>query len=227
MSGNHRAGPQRRQASQSNKRRGMHRGRQAKLRFEPLEQRTMFAGGAWTQVTPLPNSGAFTRAPGTDGTGTMLLLSDGSVMVNGGGGFSSNEWFKLTADSKGNYSDGTWSTLASSALSRLFFGSVVLPDGRVLILGGEYTGPNDDNNESNLGEIYDPTTNVWSPITPIPTPSGQFGDGRSRGALRWNRACRLPGRFPNLPLQPGKRSIGARQQSLSRKHSLGHRCELA
>src|SRR5215467_1904854 len=53
--------------------------------------------------TPLSN-----RAPGS--TGTMLLLTDGTVMVQG---YSpGNNWMQLTPDASGSYINGTWSPLA-------------------------------------------------------------------------------------------------------------------
>src|SRR5947209_8387544 len=65
------------------------------LSIDRLEDRVVPAG-QWTAVTPL-----FSHA--VEGTGTMLLLTDGSVMVNGGGGGASKDWFRLTPDSAGNY----------------------------------------------------------------------------------------------------------------------------
>jgi hypothetical protein len=42
-----------------------------------------------------------------------------------------------------------------------------LPDGRVFVLGGEYSGQGDD---TNTGEIYNPATNHWSAIMNFPQP---------------------------------------------------------
>src|SRR5262249_42718011 len=76
------------------------------------------------------------------GIGTMLLLTDGTVMADGGSNGTSQDWYRLTPDVNGDYAKGTWSPLASMSTQRLFFGSVVLKDGRVLVYGGEYTGLN-------------------------------------------------------------------------------------
>src|ERR1700744_4906010 len=72
--------------------------------------------------------------------GTALLMTDGTVMVhreNPNSGFS--EWYKLTPDINGNYVNGTWTQLASlsSDYGPLYFASAVLPDGRLIIEGGE------------------------------------------------------------------------------------------
>jgi Kelch motif len=107
--------------------------------------------------------------------GTMLLLSDGSVMALGGGGqFPSDQWYKLAPDASGSYVNGTWSTLASMHTPRAFFASNVLPDGRVFVLGGEYSGSRWAMNWTNSGEIYDPVLNNWTNIAPFPQTN--FGD---------------------------------------------------
>jgi hypothetical protein len=49
--------------------------------------------------------------------------------------------------------------------SRLFFGTTMLPDGRVFAIGGEYPI------FSGTSEIYNPLTDQWSPTAQIPTPS--------------------------------------------------------
>jgi hypothetical protein len=123
--------------------------------------------GTWT---PLAN-----QAPDT--IGTMMFLPDGTVMAQGGGsGFSAKTWYRLTPDSSGSYVNGTWSRLASSNLGRLYYPSNVLPDGRVLVIGGEFTGSN-NSTFTNTGEIYDPVANKWTPIANFPQP--HFGDDPS------------------------------------------------
>src|SRR5262249_21617133 len=102
---------------------------------ENLERRVALSkAGTWTELlNPMPGSGS--------GSGEMLLLSDGSVMVQGGGasGLGFKDWYRLTPDSHGDYADGTWCRLAPMFLPRLDYAAVTLPDGRVMVLGGEYT----------------------------------------------------------------------------------------
>jgi hypothetical protein len=134
------------------------------LALEPLEDR-MLLTGTWT---PLAQA-----AP--EAIGTMLLLSDGTVMAQGAGGnMVTKTWYQLTPDASGSYVDGTWSPLASMSLERLYYGSAVLPDGRVFLVGGEYSGPLGISNDTNTGEIYDPLTNSWTPIANFP--QSRFGD---------------------------------------------------
>jgi hypothetical protein len=96
----------------------------------------------------------------------MFLLSDGTVMAQGGN--ITNRWFQLTPDAQGSYVNGTWSQLASMHDTRLYMPSQVLDDGRVFVAGGEYgTG-------TTTGEIYDPLSDTW---TRIPgRPLGDIGD---------------------------------------------------
>jgi hypothetical protein len=58
-------------------------------------------------------------------------------------------------------------------IPRLYFASQVLPDGRVWITGGEYTGPYYDANITGSSEIFDPTTgtSIWNANFPICQPS--------------------------------------------------------
>jgi hypothetical protein len=104
-----------------------------------------------------------------DFAGTMMLLTDGSVMVQG---YSpGSNWMRLTPDATGSYINGTWSTLAPMSTPRLYFASKVLTSGKVWVLGGEYSGSPLNQNITATGEVYDPLANSWSPIAPYPTSS--------------------------------------------------------
>lgn len=109
----------------------------------------------WTPLTNTP--------PGGAGIQMLILLSDGTVMAQLApvGTTIQNQWYRLTPDSQGSYSNGTWTTLSPSIDTRLFYSSQVLRDGRVLTAGGEYgTG-------GSAAEIYDPQANTWT-ATPAP-----------------------------------------------------------
>jgi hypothetical protein len=96
-------------------------------------------------------------------TDTALLLTDGRVMVHQ---YNSNTWWALTPTNTANYIGGTWSKLAAmpAGYAPLYFASAVLPDGRVLVEGGEYNNLVQD--ETNLGAIYDPVANTWTKVNP-------------------------------------------------------------
>ncbi len=125
---------------------------------------------SWTAVQNVPNIGA----------GAMALLTDGRVLVHDESGNAGTwqNWWTLTPDNTGNYATGTWTQVASTASNYgpLYFASAVLPDGRYIIEGGEYNNGGAD--WTNLGAIYDPVANSWTPVNP---PSGwsQIGDASS------------------------------------------------
>lgn len=130
-------------------------------------------GGVWTQL--LNQNPEFFN-------GTMLLLPDGSVIVLSG--LDYQNWTKLTPTATNSYVNGTWSYITKMSSARQNFGSTVLTDGRVLVLGGEFTGPFLDPTMANSGEIYNLATNKWSPITRFPEP--EFGD---------SPLCLIPGGY--------------------------------
>jgi hypothetical protein len=122
---------------------------------------------------PLNNQPPFTTNAcngGFPGAANPLLLTDGSVIVQDAG---CPDWWRLTPDSSGSYANGTWTQIASTAptYAPLYHSSAVLPDGRVIIMGGEY------NFYQGLyfvpiwtaeGAIYDPLANVWKSVAPPP-----------------------------------------------------------
>lgn len=130
------------------------------------------AGGTWTKVTR--ERAASLSSP--------VLLTDGTVLAQSANG---KQWYKLTPDINGNYATGTWSEMASlpviggTQYAPLYHATAVLPDGRVIVMGGEYNGTG-SGVWTNLGAIYDPVANAWTAVT-APTGSGwsQIGDAQS------------------------------------------------
>lgn len=120
--------------------------------------------------------------------GIMLLLTDGRVLVHeepncsgtGCVGKDYTAWYTLTPDSTGSYINGTWTKVASlpTGYAPLFFGSAVLPDGKVVVQGGEYNCPGGScaGVWQNLGALYDPAANTWTKTTP---PFPHVGDAES------------------------------------------------
>ena len=100
-------------------------------------------------------------------------------------------WYKLTPDITGSYVNGTWSQIATMPVfsnlhdtqyAPLYFASAVLPDGRVLAMGGEYNWQAAGSYASwtNLGAIYDPVANTWTPVSaPAGSSWAQIGDAQS------------------------------------------------
>jgi hypothetical protein len=126
-------------------------------------------GGTW-QALPV-NSGV------SSGLSNPLLLTDGTVIFNDSG---TANWWKLTPDINGSYVNGTWTAIASlptidsEQYAPLYFASAVLPDGRVIVEGGEYQDFNPT--WTNDGAIYNPIANVWKAVAP-PSGWGYNSDG--------------------------------------------------
>ena len=120
-------------------------------------------------------------APGNAPLSNPLLLTDGTVIAHVS---CTGTWWRLTPDITGNYATGSWSQIASlpSGYTPRFFSSAVLPDGRVIIEGGEYN-TNCKGEWTTLGAIYDPLTDVWTLVTP---PSGWTTIGDSQAIVLAN-----------------------------------------
>ena len=128
-----------------------------------------FTAGTWHKTTNPPPS-AVAHA---------LLLTDGSVLVNSF--FFSNHvdtWYRLVPDSTGSYVNGTWVNAGNlpTGYNPLYFGSAVLPNGQVTVLGGEYN--NGSGVWTTLGAIYNPATNKWNKLA-APTGWTTVGDAQA------------------------------------------------
>ena len=122
----------------------------------------------------------------------MILLTDGSVLIHNADktpGFlapqTAAQWLRLTPDDHGQYNTPgvTWSAALPMTTAREYFASGVLRDGRVFVIGGEYSSdtvntpaPPSSGQDSPLGEIFDPVTGQWSPILKPATFSYIKGD---------------------------------------------------
>ena len=128
-------------------------------------------GGSWQLLTNQPPVLHYAAC----GPRSPLLLTDGTVLIADDG---CEDYWKLTPDQFGSYVNGTWSQVASmpAEYNPLYHASAVLPDGRVIFEGGEYNFLTPV--WTDLGAIYDPVANVWTPVAP---PSGwsNIGDAQS------------------------------------------------
>jgi hypothetical protein len=117
--------------------------------------------GTWT---PVANTPAFAGS-------NPLLLPDGTVMLQASG---TAGWWKLTPDNTGSYINGTFTQLASTGTyAPTYYAEAVLPDGRVIVEGGEYLSGSEV--DTTQGKIYNPATNTWATMTP-PAGWGMIGD---------------------------------------------------
>lgn len=106
---------------------------------------------------------------GPGGAAFPILMTDGSVIIQNVGYFGADgKIFKLTPDRYGNYVNGTWSELATMPYVGVAAAQAVLPDGRVIIEGGEYSNYELDFTLTNQGAIYDPVSDSWTSVPPPP-----------------------------------------------------------
>ncbi len=149
--------------------------------------------GVWTPLNNQPYSFSPEFYPAGE-----FLLTDGRVLVQDGN-LTAVGWWTLTPDNTGSYINGTWNQVASppdcpngypgasadTVYSPLYYGSAVLPDGRFVVIGGEYNYDYDYLLKNGSGEvwtdqgaIYDPVATSW---TCIAAPSGwtEIGDAQS------------------------------------------------
>jgi hypothetical protein len=127
------------------------------------------SGSAGTPQTWRPMT---TPIPAGFSPAVPALMQDGTVVVQD---YGTDHWWKLTPDAFGQYDDGTWTQLADSATdgrsegySPLFDAEAVLPDGRLIVEGGEYL--NEGNGPASVwtteGAIYDPMADKWTAVAP-------------------------------------------------------------
>jgi hypothetical protein len=114
------------------------------------------------KLAPAGVEGAWTTNNISFNASTMLLLTDGRLLVQAE---NDAHWWLLSPDSTGSYVSGTWTAAGSMNKPRLYYASAVLADGRVVLLGGEYTG-GFGQTEDNTAEVYDPIADTWTMITP-------------------------------------------------------------
>src|SRR5579871_1751621 len=136
------------------------RGTLSRLWLAPLLVLTASVGFAqsWTPLKNLAPCGITVTIQATDGR-ILAQCLDGV-----------GTWVALTPDSTGSYVNGSWSFLAPMPTPRLYFADQMLQNGKLFIVGGEYSGPGlpFQPNWSYTGNIYDPISNTWSTITPFP-----------------------------------------------------------
>ena len=144
----------------------------------------------WTQPAPsVPAAGPAVAGPwqttnnaypGAATPGNPLLMTDGTVIVHQISNDTSlgRNWYRLTPDINGSYVNGTRSSagLLPAGYGPLFHASEVLPDGRVVVNGGEYNflSPTD----TTLGAIYYPSLGAWTNVAP-PANWTKIGDAPS------------------------------------------------
>jgi hypothetical protein len=130
--------------------------------------------GTVTPVTNVP----------PDGVIYGFLLTDGSLLFQGG---LLQDFYRFKPDSKGSYVNGTLFPAAALPPNYIPYATSggVLPDGRVLLIGGEYTLQSNNTltfSFTNQMAIYDPIADTWTMIAP---PFNAAGDWDFIGDSPW------------------------------------------
>jgi hypothetical protein len=125
----------------------------------------------WTTVS-------VANAPSGFNAGTMLLMTDGSVMIHGD---TSQNWVRLTpgndpTQAGGIYANGSFVATQTMSSIREYFASGVLTDGRMYVIGAEYSDTSGNPKALKDGETFDPQTGAWTPISK-PSPAFDYVKG--------------------------------------------------
>ena len=124
------------------------------------------AAGTVTPVTNVP----------IDGVIYGFLLTDGSLLFQGG---LLQDFYRFRPDKKGSYEKGTLYPAASLPPNYIPYATSggVLPDGRVLLIGGEYLLQSNNTLTfafTNKMAIYDPKADKWTMVAPPFGPDWDF-----------------------------------------------------
>jgi hypothetical protein len=133
------------------------------------------AAGTVTPVTNVP----------PDGVIYGFLLTDGSLLFQGG---NLQDFYRFKPDSKGSYVNGNLFPAAALPPNYIPYATSggVLPDGRVLLIGGEYKLLSNNTltfEFTNQMAIYDPNADTWTMIAP---PFSANGDWDFIGDSPWS-----------------------------------------
>ena len=123
--------------------------------FEPGTERVATATTSETPRAGGPSKAVATTAMRTGGTATKL--ADGRVLLTGGRGGTDN--MPMRSADLFDPATGSITPTGSMAFAHEGHLAVLLPDGRVMLLGGDYPalGP----------EVYDPATGTFGPASPL------------------------------------------------------------
>jgi Galactose oxidase-like, Early set domain/Kelch motif/Galactose oxidase, central domain len=105
------------------------------------------------------------KSPPAPGGGGMAMYDNGKILIFG---VSSNASDSYVIDL--NAAKPAWRKVGSLHFPRKKFSTVILPDGRVMAIGGSSDGQPLDSHAVMTPEIWDPTTELWSTLPDIAVP---------------------------------------------------------
>lgn len=175
-------------------------------------------GGPSTNVVPEED-------PVIDDVGTLVALGDGGAVL-----IAHSGWWKhageITRSFRYDARTSSWAEigqtyvvvaepdlppLVTNGVRRLVGAMVArLPDGRIVVAGGagsfvadDSPSPDEVGGTSATAEVYDPTTNTWSPLPPMPEPRA----GGAVVALADGSILLVGGYKDAAPLDGGERTV--------------------
>lgn len=150
------------------------------------------ATGPFTALVNQPPEAGYLTILMTDGSVLMQSIQDAGV------------FYRLSPDAQGSYLNGTWRRISTPPAGYAPYAGAqaVLPDGRVLFVGGEYNQndyglPFAPSGLTNMSALYDPVADRWQMIAPPPDvayigdppsailPDGGFVFGDKLGRNMW------------------------------------------
>jgi hypothetical protein len=99
---------------------------------------------------------------------TATLLKSGKVLVLGGSPASPLYLGSLASAELYDPQTNRWAVVASMHTRRSYHTATLLPDGRVLVVGGIETSSEVSGTTLASAELYDPAANTWTPAAPMP-----------------------------------------------------------
>ncbi len=129
---------------------------------------------------------------------TTTKLADGRVLAAGGGVDAFGTWFTYATVDIFDPKTGLWTKAAKMNQARRAHTATLLPDGRVLVAGGNIGGKNDGTEagtQLDTAELYDPVADKWEKILQARhgahLPHGRAPAERRAAPLRRPRRQRL------------------------------------
>ena len=111
----------------------------------------------WTTVT---------KAPAVPGGAGMAMYDAGKVLLFNIGKTGTDSWVIDL-----NVANPTWRKVGSLQYKRKKFSTVLLPNGRVMAIGGSVDGSSDTDKAVLTPEIWDPATETWSSLPNLACPA--------------------------------------------------------
>ena len=170
------------------------------------------------------------KPPPVPGGGGMAMYESGKLLLFATGKSATDSW---TIDL--NAATPIWRKVGSLTYPRKKFSTVLLPDGRVMAIGGSSDGTSDPARAVLTPEIWDPATGTWTTLPDLAVPrmyhsnalllpDGRVlsaGGGRTPGAQDYPNAQLYSPEYLSLPSRPSITSLSSTVWTAGGTASLG------